>query len=102
MILAAAHAGAYRAVEPHNAALTPSQLRNAAPRSPRSTASTVRAGSSRRVTHRLPGSTAVALRISHRGHGIRRTPRRAPTTATALHRKTALPGEGGSRSRRPQ
>lgn len=26
MILAAAHAGAYRAVEPHNGALTPSQL----------------------------------------------------------------------------
>ena len=31
MILAAAHAGAYRAVETHNAALTPSQLRCATP-----------------------------------------------------------------------
>lgn len=29
MILAAAHAGAYRVVEPDNGALTPSQLRNA-------------------------------------------------------------------------
>lgn len=29
MILAAAHAGAYRVVEPHNGALTPRQLRNA-------------------------------------------------------------------------
>lgn len=45
MILAAAHAGAYRAVEPPNAALTPSQLRIATPRSPRSTASAARAGS---------------------------------------------------------
>lgn len=45
MILAAAHAGAYRAVETHNAALTPSQLRIATPRSPRSTASAARAGS---------------------------------------------------------
>lgn len=43
----------------------------------------------------MPGSTAVAQRMSHRGDGIRRTPRRAPTTATAPHRRTALPGEGG-------
>lgn len=50
----------------------------------------------------MPGSTAVAQRMSHRGDGIRRTPRRAPTTATAPHRRTALPGEGGARSRRPQ
>ena len=43
---------------------------------PRSTASAARAGSSRRMTHRMPGSSAVALRMSHRGHGIRRTRRR--------------------------
>lgn len=43
---------------------------------PRSTASAARAGSSRRMTHRMPGSTAVALRMSHRGQGIRRTRRR--------------------------
>lgn len=71
-------------------------------RSPRSTASTARAGSSQRMTHRIPGSTAVALRMSHRGDGIRRTPRRTPMTATAPHRKTALPGKSGARSRRPQ
>ena len=50
----------------------------------------------------MPGSTAVALRMSHRGDGIRRTPRRTPMTATAPHRKTALPGKSGARSRRPQ
>ena len=50
----------------------------------------------------MPGSTAVALRMSHRGDGIRRTPRRTPMTATAPHGKTALPGKSGARSRRPQ
>lgn len=108
MILAAAHAGAYRAVETHKAALTPSQLCCAiVPRLRHATVTALdrlrsEGWVARRMTHRLPGSTAVALRISHRGHGIRRTPRRAPMTATAPHRKTALPGEGGARSRKPR
>ena len=102
MILAAAHAGAYRAVEPPQRGADPEPVahRHAAV----TALDRLRSEGwvARRMTHRLPGSTAIALRISHRGHGIRRTPRRAPMTATAPHRKTALPGEGGARSRRPR
>ena len=87
MILAAAHAGAYRAVEPPQRGADPEPVahRHAAV----TALDRLRSEGwvARRMTHRLPGSTAVALRISHRGHGIRRTPRRAPMTATAPHKK---------------
>lgn len=95
MILAAAYAGAYRAVETHNAALTPSQLRCAIdPRLHHAAVTALDRLHSEGWVEPKDDSPHARL---HRGRPADVTPRSwdspyTPTTATAPNRRTALPG----------